>query len=120
MMKAFIKALQLAFEYQGYSSKMVYVSEFNVSRKDRVEYTSDSDRLEQFYELVGIEMNALTDGDARRVLDILNALDMDYDFASKQGVSMAAYYGKRADSEKTQRQRLFKKIKEKAARDNPE
>ena len=76
------------------------------------EYLNDSDRLSQFCELVGIEMNALTDGESNRILDILHALDADYDFASKEGWSMQSYYGDRADSEKTQRQRLFKKIRE--------
>jgi hypothetical protein len=57
-------------------------------------------------------MNTLTDGESSRILDILHAQDAGYDFASKEGVSMQAYYGDRADSEKTQRQRLFKKIRE--------
>jgi hypothetical protein len=76
------------------------------------EYLNDSDRLSQFCELGGIEMNTLTDGESSRILDILHAQDAGYDFASKEGVSMQAYYGDRADSEKTQRQRLFKKIRE--------
>ena len=76
------------------------------------EYLNDSDRLSQFCELAGIEMNTLTDGESSRILDILHAQDAGYDFASKEGMSMQAYYGDRADSEKTQRQRLFKKIKE--------
>ncbi|MFC1907726.1 hypothetical protein ACFLW8_06545, partial [Chloroflexota bacterium] len=53
-----------------------------------------------------------TAGESNRLLDILHALDIGYEFASKLGVSMQAYYGDRADSEKTQRQRLFKKIRE--------
>jgi hypothetical protein len=32
--------------------------------------------------------------------------------ASKKGISLKAYYGDRADSEKAQRQKLFKKIRE--------
>ena len=73
---------------------------------------SDEDRLSQFCELAGVEMGTLTGGDSSRILDILHALDEGYDFASKQGVSMKAYHGEQADSEKTQRQRLFKKLRE--------
>ena len=75
------------------------------------EYLGDADRLSQFCELVGVDMNTLTDGESSRLLDILHALDTGYDFASKHGISMRAYYGNKADSEKTQRQRLFKKIR---------
>jgi hypothetical protein len=57
-------------------------------------------------------MELLTDGESNRIWDLFKALDMGYSFGSKQGVSVAAYYGERADSEKTQRQRLFKKITE--------
>jgi len=77
-----------------------------------LEYLSDTERLSQFCELVGIEMNTLTDSDSSLVLDLLHALDMGYNFASKQGVSMQAYFGDKADSKKTQRQRLFKKLKD--------
>lgn len=73
---------------------------------------SDGDRLSQFCELAGVDMDTLTGGDSNRILDILHALDEDYDFASKQGMAMRAYHGERADSEKTQRQRLFKKLRE--------
>lgn len=72
----------------------------------------DKERLFRFCELTGIGMNTLTDGESSRVLDILHALDIGYAFASKTGVSMAAYYGDKANSEKTQRQRLFNKIRE--------
>jgi len=104
-----------AFERQGASDKVSLVPDYTGLEpgiEDRIEYLSDSDRLSQFCELAGIDMNTLTDSESSRVLDILNALDTGYDFASKQGVSMAAYYGDKANSEKTQRQRLFKKISE--------
>lgn len=73
---------------------------------------SDEDRLSEFYELAGVEISTLTAGESSRMLDIFHALDLGYDFAAKQGMSMQAYYGTRADSEKTQRQRLFKKLRE--------
>jgi hypothetical protein len=102
-----------ADERQGISEKMKYVSEFTGIEpvtEDRIEYLSDDDRLSQFCEFKGIDMDKLTDCDVNRMTILLRALD-DYDFASKQGVSLSAYYGDKANSEKTQRQRLFKKIK---------
>ena len=73
---------------------------------------SDEDRLLQFCELAGIEIDILTAGDSSRMLDILRRLDGGNDFSSKKGISMQACYGARANSEKTQRQRLFKKLRE--------
>lgn len=80
--------------------------------EDEIRFLDDADRLSQFCDLAGEDMSDLTEADNRRILELLTLLDAGYDFASKQGVSMAAYYGERADSEKTQRQRLFKKIRE--------
>jgi len=118
---AFGIALRRAFERKGRSDKIVYVSDYTglePDTEDNVKYLSDSDRLSQFCELAGIEMDKLTDGDSSRILDILHALDMGYDFSSKQGVSMQAYYGDRADSEKTQRQRLHKKLRDMSDKSN--
>lgn len=75
------------------------------------ESLDDSERLARFAMHVGISMDDLTPKEQQRLVEIMNALDMDYGFASKKGLSIADYYGDRADSEKTQRQRLFKKIK---------
>lgn len=106
---------QRDYEWQGASDKVSLFSEYiglEPGAEDRIEYLNDSDRLSQFFDLAGIDRDTLTDGESNRVLDMLGALDTGYDFASKKGVSMQAYYGDRADSEKTQRQRLFKKIRE--------
>jgi len=71
----------------------------------------DEEHLERFAHLAGINLNDLTAGEQRRLLDLMNACDMGYELASKRGLSLADYYGDRADSEKTQRYRLFEKIK---------
>lgn len=113
IMRAFLTTAKRAYQRQGKSDKLAYVSEYTGIEpvtEDKIEYLSDDDRLSQFCELNGIEMDKLTDGDVNRVKELLRALD-DYDFASKQGVSLSAYYGDKANSEKTQRQRLFKKLR---------
>ena len=89
----------------------------NLHTEDRrIEYLNDQDRLSQFWELAGVEMGSFTDGESRRILDLFTALDdiegYGYSLASKKGISLKAYYGDRADSEKAQRQKLFKKIRE--------
>lgn len=127
IVKEFAIALRRAFERHGASEKASYVSEYpnpkfkphvvskypeiEPSEEDKVQYLNDSDRLSQFCELAGVDMDVLTDSESSRILDLLNALDIGYGFASKQGVSIAAYYGDKADSEKTQRQRLFQKMR---------
>lgn len=76
------------------------------------ENLSNAERLSRLCELVGIEMNTLTDSESRLLLEHLHALDAGYDFASKQGASMQAFFGDKADSKKTQRQQLFKKLRD--------
>ena len=71
----------------------------------------DSERLEEFTSLVGIDINDLTPKEQDMILDLLSALDTGYEFSSKKGVPIKAYYGDRANSQKTQRSKLFKKIK---------
>jgi len=71
----------------------------------------DSERLEKFVKLIGINLDDFNPKEQHRLIELMTALDMDYEFASKKGVSITDYYGGRADSEKTQRSRLFKKIK---------
>ena len=113
--RVFLRLLANKESRLGASDKLRYVSEFNgiePSIENNIEYLNDNDRLSFICELAGIEMDKLTDGDSSRILDILYVLDAGYDFASKQGVSMAAYYGDKANSEKTQRQRLFKKLRD--------
>ncbi|MFC1930064.1 hypothetical protein ACFLW6_04320 [Chloroflexota bacterium] len=82
------------------------------------EPSDDSERLDRFATLAGIDMNALTPKEQQRLMELMEAFDMDYNFASKKGVPIAAFYGDRADSEKTQRQRLFKKIRDLQNRDS--
>jgi hypothetical protein len=77
----------------------------------QAESLDDRERLERFATLAGININDLTPKEQQRLTGLMNADDMDYQFASKKGMSMAAFYGNRANSEKTQRQRLFKKIR---------
>ncbi|MGA7728060.1 MAG: hypothetical protein WCA62_04315, partial [Dehalococcoidales bacterium] len=117
--------LQRMYETRGTSTnvKHKFVSELSNSEQAqlktedaKIEYLNDNDRLSQFCELAGIEMNVLTNGDVRRISELFIATD-DFtgygcDFASKQGISLNSYYGERANSEKTQRQRLFKKIRQ--------
>lgn len=71
----------------------------------------DSERLAIFISLAGINIDDLTPKERHRLLELLKAIDMGHNFASKKGLSIADYYGDRADSEKTQRSRLFQKIK---------
>jgi hypothetical protein len=81
------------------------------------EPSDEQDRLLRFAELAGININDLTAKEQQRLSELMTADDMGYQLASKKGVSLAAFYGNRADSEKTQRYRLFKKIKRLANRD---
>ena len=71
----------------------------------------DSERLASFTSLAGINIDDLTPKERHRLLELLKAIDMGYNFASKKGLPIADYYGDRADSKKTQRSRLFQKIK---------
>lgn len=112
--RVFLRLLISKEAKKGMTGRLEYVSDFTgiePSVDNKIDYLNNRDRLSQFYELAGIDMELLTDRESSRILDLLNALDV-YDFASKQGFSMAAYYGDKADSEKTQRQRLFKKIRQ--------
>jgi hypothetical protein len=78
----------------------------------------DSERLARFTSLVGISIDDLTPKDQHRLLELMNAIDMGHEFASKKGLSIADYYGTRADSEKTQRSRLFQKIERLASQNS--
>jgi hypothetical protein len=77
----------------------------------QTEPLDDRERLLRFAELAGININDFTPKQQQRLLEYMNADDMGYQPASKKGVSLSALYGNRADSEKTQRYRLFKKIR---------
>ena len=100
---------------RGAGDKIEYVPDYSGIDPviyNEIEFLDDNDRLSLFCELTGIDSSTLTDNESARILDILKALDAGYEFASKQGVSMAAYYGEdRKEAEKKARQRLFKKIK---------
>jgi hypothetical protein len=69
------------------------------------------DRLTELAESVGLDMAELTPGEQSRLLGLFSALDGGISMSSKQGLSLESLYGERADSEKTQRSRLFKKIR---------
>lgn len=84
----------------------------------QAESLDDRERLLGFAEHAGININDLTPKDQQRLTELMNADDMGYQLASKKGVSLATFYGNRADSEKTQRHRLFKKIRRLANRDS--
>jgi len=132
-LKVLIRTAQKAYEQLDkepsrfeHKDKYYYISRFseipeskiaNLPTEDRhIEYLSDQDRLSQFWKLAGVEMGSFTEGESRRILDLFTALDditgHGYSLASKKGISLKAYYGDRADSEKAQRQKLFKKIRE--------
>ena len=72
---------------------------------------SDGERLQNFAELAGIDMVELTPRETERVLDLMDFFDWGGQNSSKTGVSFKEYYGGDSDSEKTQRNRLFKKIR---------
>jgi hypothetical protein len=112
--KQLIKTARNEFTHRGWSERAYYAGEHieEVPEEDTVKFhISDEKRLFSFCELSGIDANTLSDSDSKRILELLRAFDEGFDFASKKGVSMKAYYGNRADSEKTQRQRLFKKLR---------
>jgi hypothetical protein len=70
-----------------------------------------SERLSQFARLAGISLDDFTPREQARLLELLDAFDSGYEKSSKTGRSFRDYYGYRADTEKTMRQRLFQKIK---------
>jgi len=75
---------------------------------------TDQERMEHFGRLgrlAGININELTPKDQAYVLELLHAVDMGYEFSSKQGLSIKDFYGDKADTKKTTRSRLFKKIR---------
>lgn len=84
----------------------------------QAEPLDDRERLLGFAEHASININDLTPKDQQKLTEFMNADDMGYQLASKKGVSLAAFYGNRADSEKTQRHRLFEKIRDLANRDS--
>ena len=82
----------------------------------QTEPLDDRERLLRFVGRAGININDLTPKDQQRLTELMSADDMGYQLASKKGLSLAAFYGNRADSEKTQRHRLFEKIRDLANR----
>ena len=70
----------------------------------------DKERLYQFAALAGIDLNEFTPKEQERMLDLLHLLKRDNEKGSKAG-TFKEYYGGRADSEKTQRSRLFQKVR---------
>jgi hypothetical protein len=112
--KQLVKAARNEFTHRGWSERAYYAGEQieKASEEDNTKFhISDEKRLLSFCELAGTDRSTLSDSEAKRILDLLCALDEGFEFSSKQGVSIKAYYGDRADSEKTQRQRLFKKLR---------
>jgi hypothetical protein len=77
----------------------------------REEPLDDSERLSQFASLAGVNLDEFTAKEQERMLDLFSFFDRGNQKSSKTGISLRDYYGDRADSEKTQRQRLFQKIK---------
>lgn len=117
ILRAFAAAMKNAYEREGRSDndKVMYISEHTgpgPSIESEIPYLDDANRLSQFFEIAGVDMSMLTEGELARILDLLNALDIGFDFSSKKGRPIEAYYGDKADSEKTQRNRLFRKIRE--------
>ncbi|MFC2018694.1 hypothetical protein ACFLU4_01890 [Chloroflexota bacterium] len=80
------------------------------SYKDDV--LTDQERIEYFGRLAGISINELTPRDQTYLIELLHVVDMGYEFSSKQGLSIKDFYGDKADSKKTTRSRLFKKVKD--------
>lgn len=72
---------------------------------------TDEERMEYFGRLAGININELTPKDQAYVLELLNIMDRGYEFSSKHGLSIKDFYGDKADTKKTTRSRLFKKIR---------
>ena len=85
---------------------------------NKEEPLEDGERLSQIASLAGIKLDDLTPGDQKRLLEHLDAIDNGYEKSSKTGMSFKDYFGDRADSEKTQWQRLEKKIKRLAKSDS--
>jgi len=77
----------------------------------REEPLDDNERLSQFASLVCVNLDEFTPKEQERILDLLDFYDRNNQKSSKTGISLKDYYGDRADSEKTQRQRLFQKIR---------
>ena len=77
----------------------------------------DGERLLGLVTSQGVKIDDLTPGDQKRLIELLHAFDDGYEISSKTGMSLKDYYGNRADSEKTQRQRLRKKVKKLAKGD---
>ena len=75
----------------------------------------DSERLLRLAELVGIDMNEFTPREQERMLGLLDFFETGNEKNSKIGLSFKDYYGDKSDSEKTQRAKLFQKIKERTS-----
>jgi len=103
-----------AWRYTSEGRKPIY------KLPEHADTLDERERLLRFVELAGINIKDLTVKEEQRLLELMDAYDMGYQFASKKGVSLSAFYGNRADSEKTQRNRLFRKIRDLANRDSVE
>ena len=88
------------------------VEDRSVAQPEDMLHLDDKERLCQFAEMAGIDLNEFKPKEQERMLDLLNFFDRGNEKSSKVGTSLKEYYGGRADSEKTQRARLFQKIRE--------
>lgn len=75
----------------------------------------DSERLLRFAELVGIDINEFTPKERERMMGLVDLFEKDYEKGSKIGLSFKDYYGDKSDSEKTQRAKLFQKIRKRTS-----
>ena len=71
----------------------------------------DNERLHDFAVLAGIDLNEFTPKETDFLAENLDLLDTTVDLSSKKGISFKDHYGAKADSKKTQRNRLFKKVR---------
>jgi hypothetical protein len=92
------------WQYTSNGRKQIY------KQATEEEPMEDGERLSKIASSAGIDLDDLTPGEQKRILELADAIDSGYENSSKTGMSYKDYYGSRADSEKTMRQRLFKKI----------
>ncbi len=116
VMKTYFILGQNSFINNGTSDNSFYKDEIVESNKygqndPRDLSLKDEDPLEAFAELAGIDLKKFTTGELLRLTDLCNAFDSGIVKSSKTGISFTAFYGEKSDSEKTQRSRLFKKVR---------
>ncbi|MFC2027131.1 hypothetical protein ACFLU3_00440 [Chloroflexota bacterium] len=78
----------------------------------------DNERLLDFAVLAGFDLNEFTPKEIELMAETLDLLDTTVDPSSKKGISFKDYYGAKANSKKTQRHRLFEKVR--TLSDNPQ